>query len=311
VSAGGLRIGTRGSALALWQARHVAAALRAAHPDLPVEIVEIVTTGDRDRARPLSALGGKGVFVREIERALLAGAVDLAVHSLKDLPGELPAGLCLLGTVARAPVEDVLVLRPPLAGLAPGDLPAGTTVGTGSLRRAALLRRHAPQVEVRPIRGNVPTRLSKVEAGDVDGVILARAGLVRLGILPPHARILPASSFLPSPGQGLLGLEARADDARVHALVAAIADAEATCAHDLERAFVHRLGADCHVPVAALATVEGPRLRARANVLAPDAGAVAEATWSGPVGAAAEGGRILAERVLAAGGAAILASLAG
>ncbi|RMG97774.1 MAG: hydroxymethylbilane synthase [Deltaproteobacteria bacterium] len=304
-----IRIGTRGSDLALWQARHVAEALRAAHPGLEVELCEIVTSGDRDRTRPLSEIGGKGVFVREIERALLEGDVDLAVHSLKDLPARPPEGLVLLPTVARAPVEDVLVVREEMARTPLSDLPEGFAVGTGSLRRGALLRRHVPNAAPVPIRGNVPTRLAKV-GETVDGVVLARAGLERLGIVPATARILPVDPFLPAPCQGLLGLEAREGDAFVAEKVAGIADAVATVAMTVERAFVARLGADCNVPVGALAEVFGDRVEARAMVVMPDGSRRVNATWSGPLERAAEGGRALAEVLLEAGGAEILADLA-
>jgi hydroxymethylbilane synthase len=296
-----LRIGTRGSPLALTQAGAILTALRARGAD--AELVPIRTEGDRLSQVSLAGLGGKGLFVREIEEALLRERVDLAVHSLKDLPAVLPAGLVLAAFPRREDPRDVLVTRGACTGLA--ALPAGASVATGSLRRRALLRAARPDLTVEPIRGNVDTRLRRLETGAFDGLVLAAAGLARLGCAPAHAYPLPLETFVPAVGQGILAIEARARDHAVLAAVAALDD-EATrrCAL-AERAYLRRLGASCTTPMGAHATIESATLRMTAVVLSEDG---TQALRDGVTGApedAEQVGEWLADSLLAQGAAAI------
>jgi hydroxymethylbilane synthase len=257
-----MRIGTRGSALALAQAGHVARLLGA---DPPAEIITIVTAGDRASAsageNPAKhdsggsekrAVEDKSRWVDTIEQALLAGEIDLAVHSAKDVPGELAEGLALLGAPARAPAEDVLCGAPALEAL-----PPGTRVGTGSLRRAAQLRAAREDLQVVAIGGNVDTRLNKLGHGELDAIVLARAGLVRLGREDQIGAVLDPTRFVPAPGQGVLALEGRAGDTRVEEAVAAITDGDAFACLHAERALARGLGASCQTPLGAHATPAG------------------------------------------------------
>lgn len=242
-----LRIGTRGSDLALWQARHIEQGLvERWGSEVEVEVEVITTEGDRIQDRPLYEVGGKGLFVKAIEERLLAREIDLAVHSMKDLPSRMPEGLVIACTPARADPRDALVGRQS-AGLA--DLPAGTRLGTGSLRRGALARRINPAIEIVPIRGNVPTRVRKVEAGDVDVALLAAAGLRRLGLADRIAQLLEVESFCPAPCQGILAVQCRADDGPTRQLAAGLNDPVTAVQAAAERAFLRRLDADCTVPL--------------------------------------------------------------
>ena len=305
-----VRLGTRASKLALWQAEHVAAGLRLAWGErVRVEIVKVSTQGDRDKTSPLHTLGGKGVFVREIERLLLAGEIDLAVHSMKDLPSRLPEGLVLDACPPRADVRDALVLREGLAGEVTtlAELPEGARVGTGSLRRAALLRRHAPQVRPEPIRGNVPTRLSRLEGDGLDAVLLAAAGLDRLGLGGRAQVRLDPDVFCPAACQGLLGLEIREDDAGLRAALAPLDDEAARLAARAERGFLARLGADCNVPLGCHARLDADgRLTLRAVVVGEDGEPYFEARQAGPSDQAEAVGRHAAEELIAAGAEAVL-----
>jgi hydroxymethylbilane synthase len=243
-----VRIGTRGSDLALWQARHVTELLRHRFgAQLEVEIEVISTEGDRIQDRPLHEIGGKGLFVKSIEQKLLEGAVDLAVHSMKDLPARSPEGLVIGCTPRREDPRDALV-GPVGSKLA--KLSKGTRVGTGSLRRGALVRRLHPGVEVVPIRGNVPTRLAKVRTGEVDAVILAAAGLRRLGLDDHVSEFLEVDRFCPSPAQGILALQCRTADTRMRTLLAELNDGETSVCAEAERGFLVQLEAGCTVPVA-------------------------------------------------------------
>lgn len=302
-----VRIGTRGSALALWQAHHVRDALRAQHPGLRVELEIISTEGDRVQDRPLHEIGGKGLFVRAIEQRLLDRTVDLAVHSMKDLPAFGPPGLVIACTPAREDPRDALV-GPPGATLA--SLPAGTRLGTGSLRRGALARRINPGVEIVPIRGNVPTRVGKVEGGELDAVLLAAAGLHRLGLVARIAEHLDPQGFCPAPAQGILALQCREDDAWVHDLLAPLRDEHASIAAAAERGFVQRLGAGCTVPMGCHATREGDVLTVHGLVVHPSGTPCFEDHRRGPVSDAAALGRSLAEALLCAGADRVLAELA-
>jgi hydroxymethylbilane synthase len=259
---------TRRSMLALAQCRALVAQLCAAHPDLETRELKVVTSGDRIQDRPLAELGGKGLFVKEIEEALLDGRADFAVHSMKDVPATLPAGLALVCIPAREDPRDVLV-APRARTL--DALPKGARVGTSSLRRLVSLRARRPDLEVIALRGNVDTRLRKIDAGECDAIVLARAGLVRLGLEDRATEVLSTDAFLPAPGQGALGIEARADDAPLHDLLARLHNAETARCVTAERAFLLAAGGDCKSPLGAHAERVKDTLRLRAFVARSDA----------------------------------------
>jgi hydroxymethylbilane synthase len=261
------------------------------------------TEGDRRLDAHLASVGGKGLFVREIEEALLAGTIDVAVHSLKDLPAELPPGLTLGAYPPREDPRDVLV-TPAGGGL--DQLPAGATLGTSSPRRAAIARSLRPDLVVRPVRGNVDTRLRKLAAGEFDALILAAAGLRRLGLAPAHACPLDPDVFVPAVGQGILGIEGRRDDSPTLALLARLDDPETRWRAVAERACLLRLGASCATPLAAHATVTGSRLGLSALVASVDGRMMLRAVATGPLEAADRIGREVAETLLADGAAAIV-----
>ena len=303
-------MGARRSPLSRAQAHWVGDRLREQWPGVSVDYRFISTAGDRDPATPLPAIGAKGLFTEDIERALREGRIDVAVHSLKDLPVETPAGLTLAAVPAREDARDVLVVRDASPGSdrtaggldALRRLPVAARVGTSSLRRVAQIRVHRPDLEAMPVRGNVDTRLRKLAAGGFEALVLAAAGLRRLGFRPPGARALE-EGWLPAPGQGALALQCRAGDAsvlrRVCALEAAGARAEVTA----ERALLAALEGGCRVPIAARARVAGPVLRLEAAVYDVGGGLPLEDAEAGPVGRARETGRRLAGRMLAAGAA--------
>jgi hydroxymethylbilane synthase len=299
-----LRIGTRGSPLALWQANHVAALLRPLAAPRPVELVEIETMGDRVRDRALSQIGGDGLFTKEIQRALLADTVDVAVHSLKDLPTAPVEGLVLAAVPARGPVGDVLVSR---RFRNFDDLPTAATVATSSLRRRAQALHRRPDLGLVDLRGNVETRLRKLDEQGLDAIILAEAGLLRLGLAGHVTEILDRSWMLPAVGQGALGLECRAGDAATRALLAPLNDAPTRQTVLAERALLRGLGGGCLVPIGALGTVAGERLTLRGAVLSPDGKQRVADELSGPAGAAEEVGAALAEALLKRGARALLA----
>jgi hydroxymethylbilane synthase len=303
-----LRIGTRGSDLALWQARHVAGLL-AALPGAPVtEIVEIRTEGDRVLDRPLSAVEGKAFFTKEIEEALAAREVDLAVHSLKDLPTSLPPGLELGAVLPREDPHDVLLAR---AGATFETLPAGARIGTSSLRRRALLARWRPDVELVDLRGNVPTRVRRLEEGRYDAVVLAAAGVVRLGLERHVAQALPFERVLPAVAQGAVAVEIREDDSDTAVWVSRLEHSVTKLETMAERALLERLEGGCQVPVGALARVTDDRLELVAVVCTLDGRRAVEGRRSGPRDRAAEIGVGLAEELVESGAAEILAELRG
>jgi hydroxymethylbilane synthase len=277
-----LRIGTRGSPLALWQAHAVQARLAAAHGVAPETIaIEVIrTTGDVIQDRPLSEVGGKGLFTKEIEQALIDGAVDLAVHSCKDMPTALPEGLELLACLPREDVRDAFISRK-AASLA--DLPEGAVVGTASLRRQAMVKRLRPDVSVVTFRGNVDTRLKKLEDGVVDATLLAFAGLKRLGREAAATAVLDVDTFLPAVGQGAVGIEARSADTRTRDLLAGVNDAETLAAVGTERAFLAVLDGSCRTPIAGHAQILGDQVVFRGMVLRPDGTEVHETTCKGTV----------------------------
>jgi len=271
---------TRRSALALAQCRAFCARLKEARPDVELVEEQVVTSGDRIQDRPLSEVGGKGLFVKEIEEALLERRADFAVHSIKDVPGFVPAGLALVCVPLRADARDVLV-SPKHGTLA--ALPRGARVGTSSLRRAVSLRRARPDLDLLPVRGNVDTRLRKVDAGDYDAIVLARAGLVRLGIEGRATEVLSPEQSLPAVEQGALGIECRADDTATREVLAAMHDPESATCVAAERGVLVALEGDCKTPIAAYAAREDGRLRLRAFVAEPDGSRLREAdrmfTW--------------------------------
>lgn len=298
-----VRIGTRGSQLALRQAEEIAAGLRRAWPRVEVELVPIRTSGDRLATAHLAEVGGKGLFVQEIDDALREGRVDLAVHSLKDLPGERPRDLVLAAFPPREDPRDVLVAARPTTIAA---LPAGARVGTSSLRRSVQLLARRPDVASVPIRGNVDTRLRKLRDGQYDALVLAAAGLRRLGLLDGGATLLDPDEMLPAVGQGTLGVEARADDAAILALAEPLTDPETRAATLAERAFLEAVGGTCTTPLAAYARREGDGLRLDAFVATPDGTRVMRDRETGAPDAPEALGRRLAARLLAAGAEAII-----
>jgi hydroxymethylbilane synthase len=266
--------------LALAQANTVRAALAAAHaldPDA-LEIVVIRTTGDRIQDRPLAEAGGKGLFTKEIEEALLDRRIDLAVHSAKDMPTQLPDGLVLTACLEREDVRDALICR---VATSVAGLPRGARIGTASLRRQALMKRLRPDLQVTSLRGNVETRLRRIDEGAFDATILALAGLKRLGLAQSAAAILDPDQFPPAPGQGAITLETRDDDARTRALFAAIDHPATTAALTLERAFLAALDGSCRTPIAGHAAVEGERIRFRGLIVRPDGSEVHETAREG------------------------------
>jgi hydroxymethylbilane synthase len=289
-----IRVGTRGSALALAQSRQVARALEEASPGLVVEIVEIVTSGDETSRTAASSVGDKSRFVKEIEEALLAHEIDMAVHSAKDVPGVLPDGLAIVGVPAREDARDALV----------GSLPKGASVGTSSLRRRAQLLASRPDLRVSDLHGNVDTRLRKLSEGSHDAVVLAVAGLKRLG--REQGTPMPVSEMTPAPGQGCLALEARRDNPRSTGLAALLTDQAALTRLTAERAVVERLDATCHTPVAAYAELEGDALRLAAFVGMPDGSSWIRDALIGTPSDPAALGREVGDRLLAAGAAEVL-----
>ena len=294
-------IGTRGSRLALRQTNIVLEALRAAHPQARFEARTIHTGGDKSSAS-LSEIGGRGVFVIELERALLSGDIDIAVHSLKDLPVEETPGLTIAAVPAREDVRDVLISR---EGAGLRALASGATIGTGSPRRAAQLAAVRPDLRIADIRGNVDTRIRKVQEGEYDAIVLAAAGLARLGWLDQASEVFAPELMLPAVGQGALAVQARSDDAEASAVVGALDDHDTRLTVRAERALERRLGGGCHAAVAALGEVTGDRLRLRGLVGSTD-GRLLRGELAGETRDAESLGARLAEQLIAQGAAALL-----
>ncbi|MFZ5492331.1 MAG: hydroxymethylbilane synthase [Pseudomonadota bacterium] len=299
-----LRIATRQSPLALWQAEHVADLLTANHPGLRVELVKMVTEGDRILDRALSAEGGKGLFIKELEQGIADGRADLAVHSMKDVPAELPPGFDLPVFCAAADPRDALV-----SGVAGSldALPPGARIGTASLRRGCQLLARRPDLRLVLTRGNVQTRLAKLDRGDCDALLLAAAGLDRLGLADRIAARLPIDVMLPAVTQGVLGLECRAGDTVVMALLEPLHEPDTALRVRAERAFAARLGGGCHTPLAAHAVLDGPQLHLTGLVGSPDGRRVLRQSASGPAQAPEALGLALAEQLIAQGAAELLA----
>lgn len=306
-------IATRGSALALWQAEHVKARLLAIAPDTTVDFNVITTKGDKILDVSLAKVGGKGLFVKEIEQALVDGTADVAVHSMKDVPAELAPGLALVAVSAREVPWDALCARAP--GVTVETLPAGAVVGTSSMRRQCQLLARRPDLRIELLRGNVPTRLAKLDAGEYDAIVLAAAGLTRLGLADRITQLLPITLSIPAVTQGVLGLETRAGDAAIADLVRrAIHDPEEERRVTAERAFLLRMGGSCQTPLAAHAVFDGTSLRGHPSLLVtgmcgmPDGTRILRADVTGPAAAAAALGTRLADDLLAQGAADILAA---
>ena len=302
-----LRLGSRGSRLALLQDDEVIAALQARQPGLAIQVESVRTRGDANQTAPLAGMG-LGIFVRELEEMLLQGRLDLAVHSLKDMPTQLADGLVLGAILPRRDARDVLVNR---WGSTLVELPEGARLGTSSPRRAAQLAAHAPQVNIVALRGNVETRLRKARGDEADGAVLAAAGLLRLGLEGEAAQFLPPTEFVPPPGQGALAVQARAGDAPLLERLAAIDDPETRAAVTAERAFLEELGGGCQVPVGAYAESAGGQLTLTVFLSAPAGAHPLTAAVSGPPDAphelAAAARRALAQQ----GGETLLRAAAG
>ncbi|QJD59547.1 hydroxymethylbilane synthase [Pseudomonas sp. gcc21] len=298
-----LRIATRKSALALWQAEYVKARLEAIHPGLSVSLVPMVSRGDKLLDSPLAKIGGKGLFVKELEAALTANEADLAVHSMKDVPMQFPEGLGLYVICEREDPRDAFVSN----NFESVDaLPHGSVVGTSSLRRQAQIMARRPDLKVNFLRGNVNTRLAKLDAGDYDAIILAAAGLMRLGF---HDRIryaMPPEESLPAGGQGAVGIECRTDDTELHALLAPLNDEDSALRVRAERALNHRLNGGCQVPIACYAERQDGEIWLRGMVGDPDGTKMLTAEARGPEATPEELGIAVAEDLLAQGAQAIL-----
>ncbi len=302
-----IRIGSRGSQLALWQANWVQDAIKTHWPDIHTELVIIKTTGDKILDVPLAKVGGKGLFVKEIEESMLSGRIDIAVHSMKDMPAELPHGLSIGAVPQREDPRDALITEsfPSVA-----DLPRGARVGTSSLRRSAQLLHQRPDLAIEPLRGNLDTRLKKLTTTDLDAIVLAAAGLKRLGLARRITAILDHRTMLPAVGQGALCIESRTNDDMIASVISALDDAATHTAVLAERAFLHRLEGGCQVPIAGHATIgSGDRLTITGLVAELDGSRLIKQTLEGPCDQAAKLGLQLADALLAEGAASILERL--
>lgn len=301
-----LRIATRKSPLALWQAEHVRQRLQAFHPELTIELVTMSTQGDRVLDSPLAKIGGKGLFVKELENGMLEGRADIAVHSMKDVPAELPDGLDIGAILEREDPRDAFVSN---AYASVEVLPHGARVGTSSLRRQCQLRAIRPDLVILDLRGNVNTRLSKLDNGDYDAIVLAAAGLKRLGMEDRIARSLSPEEMLPAIAQGVIGIECRSNDARVIALIKALNDPYTALRTTAERAMNARLAGGCQAPVAGYSELDGDWLHLRGLVGRSDGSDMVHGDISGPPADAASLGEQLAEDLLARGAKSILDEL--
>ncbi len=301
-----VRIATRRSRLALWQAEHVAARLAAANPGLIISLVPVVTEGDRIQDRSLAAAGGKGLFIKELENAIRDGDADIAVHSMKDMPGVLPPGFIIGAALERADARDAFVStrHESLAAL-----PRGARIGTSSLRRQCQLRHLRPDIGIVLLRGNVETRLRKLDAGDCDATVLAAAGLVRLGLEAQIREHLSPQQMLPAVGQGVIGIECAAGQDELLGLIRPLEHGPTRTTLEAERAFSARLGGSCQSPIAAHATLAGETLHLRGLVGSPEGRTIFADDISGAAGDAVRLGTALAERLLDAGAAELLKCL--
>jgi hydroxymethylbilane synthase len=316
-----LRIATRKSQLALWQAEHVSALLRAAHPELQIELVPLLTQGDRIQDRTLAAIGGKGLFIKELEVALQDLRADIAVHSMKDVPADIPDGLIIGAVLKRADPRDALVTNSGVARLE--DLPRAAVVGTSSLRRQAQIRALRPDLSIESLRGNVDTRLRKLDAAQesvdgaaisgkrMDAIVLACAGLIRLGLESRITARLDPKICLPAVTQGVIGIECRQSDSSTVHFLRLLEDPATRKVMDAERAFAARLGGSCQSPIAAYAELDADRITLRGLVAEPDGSRLLKGSISGSAENPAALGRQLAERILADGAGPLLERLRG
>lgn len=296
----GIRIGTRASRLALWQAEFVATELRRFFTTLEVELVKVSTTGDKILDAPLAKIGGKGLFTKELELQLASGAIDLAVHSLKDVPTELPEGFRIAAITKRAQPFDAFVSNRFKTFNA---LPSGSIVGTSSLRRAAQILSLRPDLQIKNLRGNVETRLRKLDAGEFDAIILAAAGLERLGYSARIGELM--TELIPAAGQGALAIETRAGDAKTFELVQSLNDAETCAAVTVEREFLREVGGSCQIPVGVFAQLDGDNINVRALIASSDGQRVVKAFETAPISQSGLGKKIAAQ-LLNSGGSDIL-----
>lgn len=301
-----IRIATRQSPLALWQAEHVAALLSRTFPEVTPQLVKMVTRGDKILDAPLAKVGGKGLFVKELEEGMLAGDADIAVHSMKDVPMEFPEGLHLAAILEREDPSDAFVSNR-FANL--NDLPINSRIGTSSLRRECQIKELFPNAEVIPLRGNVNTRLAKLDAGEYDAIILASAGLIRLGLADRITQSLPDSVSLPAVGQGAIGIECRVDDVEINEMLKALHHKETGLCVTAERAMNTRLNGGCQVPIAGFAVLENGQVFMRGLVGNPDGSVIYRAEKTGSVDQIEAIGRLIAEDLLSQGADKVLQAL--
>ena len=301
-----IKIGTRASRLALWQAEFVASELKKFFPTLEIELVKVHTTGDKILDAPLAKIGGKGLFTKELELQMAAGAIDLAVHSLKDVPTELPAGFKIATITKRAQPFDAFVSNKFLTF---DSLPKNSIVGTSSLRRAAQILSLRPDLQIKNLRGNVETRLKKVDAGDFDAIILAAAGLERLGYSSRIGELL--TEIIPAAGQGALAIETRADDEKIFFLVQKLNDAETCEAVKVERDFLAEVGGSCQIPVGVFAKIDNGQIKVRALIASLDGQEIIKASEVAPLENICDLGKKIAAHLLENGGRKILDKLTG
>jgi len=301
-----IRIATRKSPLAMWQAEHVAAELKKAHPGLQVELLGMSTKGDRILDAPLAKIGGKGLFVKELEQGMLEGTADIAVHSMKDVPVELPEGLHLPIIMQREDPRDAFVSNN-YASL--DELPQGACIGTSSLRRQSQLSERRPDLIIKPLRGNVNTRLAKLDAGEFDAIILASAGLIRLGFSERIASFISAEQSLPAIGQGAVGIECRKDDERINSLLKPLHHEETAICVRAERAMNHRLNGGCQVPIAGYAELKDGKVHMRGLVGEPDGSHILRSEARGDASKTEQLGIQVAEELLNHGADRILKAL--
>ena len=298
-----LKIGTRGSNLALTQTNFVAEKIKKLMPEANIEICVIKTSGDIMQDVSLLTIGGQGVFVKEIEEALLSKKIDLAVHSMKDVPGETPEGLMFAAILPREDVRDVLVARD---NIKMEFMPKGAKIGTGSQRRGAQIKAILPDANIVPLRGNIDTRLKKIETENLTGVILAAAGMKRMGLAQKITQFLPVETMLPAVGQGALGLQMRQDDIALAKVCAGLNDAKTATEVTAERSFLRALGGGCRLPIAALGKLDGKMLTLEGMLAAPNGSTMIRDKINGAINDAEEMGKKLAEIILEKGGKKLL-----
>jgi len=301
-----VKIATRQSPLALWQAEYVAARLEEAYPGIKTELVKMVTKGDKILDAPLAKIGGKGLFVKELEQGMLEGAADIAVHSMKDVPVEFPEGLHLAVVLPREDPRDAFVSN---HYKSLEDLPENAKIGTSSLRRQCQISERFPKAEILSLRGNVNTRLAKLDAGGYDAIILAAAGLKRLGFTDRITQTLDSSVSLPAIGQGAVGIECRSDDDEINALLAPLADEDSTIRISAERAMNERLNGGCQVPIAGFAELKEGKLFMRGLVGKPDGSVIYRVEKTGAIQDAELIGKSLADELLQSGAGKVLSEL--